>query len=163
MQQFNLKLLLDFLQTKINALLAYDSITQEKLNQLAGKTVAVMLHNMNITIYIDFVENHFYLNTEKQYEPSLTLKGTPTAFLRLLRQSENYSVNQAVQVEGDLHLAQVLQASLRDLNIDWVEIIAPYTGDVVAGGLEQVGLGIKKWWQATRQTLWGKFRRVCSR
>lgn len=154
MKHFNIKLLLDFLQTNINALLAHDKITQEKLNTLMGKTVAIELSNLDCVIYIDFEQDIFYLDTEKHREPILTLKGTPSAFLRLMQQSQAYAVTQAIQIEGDLHVAQMLQKIARNLNIDWVEIIAPYTGDVIAEGVDKSARGIHRWWKTTRTALW---------
>ncbi len=154
MQQFNTKLLLSAVQTKINALLNYDKHTQKKLSMLAGKTIVIILQNIDLTVYIDFEQDYFYLDTEKTRDPILTLKGTPTAFFRMMQQSGTYSVTQAIQVEGDLHIAQTLQAAMRDLNIDWVEIIAPYTGDIIADGIDKSLRGVHNWWQSTRIALW---------
>lgn len=154
MKNFNLKLLLDFLQTHVNTLLNYDKPTQEKLNALAGKTVALVFQKIDITLYIDFEQDYFYLDTEKTREPVLMLKGTPTAFLRMTQQSGTYSVTQSIQVEGDLQVAQMLQICLRQLNIDWVEIIAPYTGDIIADGVDKSARAVHRWWQSTRGALW---------
>jgi ubiquinone biosynthesis protein UbiJ len=46
-----------------------------------------------------------------------------------------------IEINGDAHIASVLQNTFRAIEIDWEEILSNYVGDTVA---HQVGVGVRK-------------------
>ncbi len=48
--------------------------------------------------------------------------------------------NGGIEIKGDAHVASVFQNTLREIEIDWEELLSKYTGDAIA---YQLGRGAK--------------------
>ncbi|MGH8595836.1 MAG: ubiquinone biosynthesis accessory factor UbiJ, partial [Gammaproteobacteria bacterium] len=89
--------------------------------------------------------------------PDVTLEGQVkdfVAFIRAHHAALGVPPSQ-LQIQGDLATAQLVQALLDDLSIDWEELLAHYLGDIAA---HQVGRGIRHGlqWLSQARAAWAE-------
>lgn len=94
---------------------------------LQGYTVAIKCTDLNKTWYISFEEQAHILDaTSNSIDVSIT--STVSGFTRYVVQKDR----SAIHIAGNMEVAQLLQQTFDDLEIDWEEEISKYTGDIIA-------------------------------
>lgn len=133
--------------------LAPDSLAQ--LGRLQGKVIAVELRGLGQTLYLLPDPQGLMVQGHYQGQPDATLSGTPVAFAEL---SLSHNPNRVlfrgdVEISGDIRLGQDFKRILDQLEVDWEEVLAQYTGDVVAHKLGDLLRGIGQWGNNALATL----------
>ena len=114
--------------------------------------VSEHLHNRCICLYLDGIDTQLYLRfndqavyvfAESEAQPDATIKGTPIALATAGMNGQAHTEN--IQLEGDLQAAQAFEQLLKQIDIDWEEIISRYTGDAIAYQLGNIVRGLKHW------------------
>lgn len=95
--------------------------------QLRTRTIAIKCSDLNKTWYISFEEEIHVLDAIAS-QIDVTITSTVSGFTRYALQQDH----SAIHIAGNMHVAQLLQQIFDDLAIDWEEVIAKYTGDVIA-------------------------------
>ncbi len=94
---------------------------------LHGHTISITCSDLNKTWYISFEEKiHVVDSTAATVD--VTITSTIAGFIRHAIHKDHA----AVHIAGNIHVAQLLQQSFDNLDIDWEEEISKYTGDVIA-------------------------------
>lgn len=120
--------------------LRYDAGTSAKLSKLSNKWVKVEVQPIAYVVFIELSERPRIAN-DCGDEPDLVVKGSPGAFLSYLT-GKSHS---AIEISGDVALAQQLAAIAKDLEIDWEAKLAEYLGDVPAHAVGRRLRGLSSW------------------
>ena len=114
-------------------LIAMDAGCQPALARLQGKQLSVTLRDLKLTLVISASQDALLFNqhnelTDCQISADIsTLKQLrdPSQLTRLIK-------TDALQIDGDLHVAQQFSQFLQQLNPDWQQALAQYVGDALA-------------------------------
>jgi ubiquinone biosynthesis protein UbiJ len=133
-----------------NGYLRLDAESRHNLKPLQGKIVKIYLVDWNWQSYWLFTANHIQIITNYQGTPDTAIQGSLPDFLRTLHASaNNISSFSALEIQGDIEVAQQLQLLLRKIEIDWEELLSHYTGDLVAHYFGGQVRRIVKWGKST--------------
>jgi ubiquinone biosynthesis accessory factor UbiJ len=118
----------------INLALRYDTATRLELNKLQGKVIAIKITQPEINFFvIPGIEQLRLLN---QHEGSidLSISGSLISLVNLSiksRDGDTFNLKNAeVKVNGDLGLLADVYSLLKNVDIDWEEILCEFMGDI---------------------------------
>ena len=120
-------------------------IVSDKLN---GKYVCLHLDGIGLALYFHFTNGSVFLLDGCQRPVDATIQGTPLALAAV---SMSGSANtRDMKIDGNLQVVQAFERLLKEIDIDWEEIISHYTGDAIAFQLGKLARGFKKWGEQSR-------------
>jgi ubiquinone biosynthesis protein UbiJ len=122
------------LESMCNRALRMDPEAIAAVEALAGKILALELTPASLTLYLIPGPGGLQLAGACPGEPDTRIRGTPLAFARL--GLSHCVADGDVEISGDVALGRQLQAILGRLDLDWEELLARLTGDLLA---HQVG------------------------
>ena len=125
---------LAMLEQALNAALALDPKTLERLSCLEGRLIAIELRGTGITLTLQpTTEGKLRLMGDFDGEVDTTLRGAPFALLRMStgRTGEGMFSGE-VEIDGDVELGQQIQRIFEKLDIDWEEHLSRISGDIIA-------------------------------
>ena len=127
---------LELLERLVNRLLAADPETREALAGLAGKAAQVELLNTALPALLLAPTADGVALREKGEgdEGDVLIRGTPLALLGYFvgAQAGKPNLASALEISGDLRLAQDFQRALQGFEPDWEERLARWVGDLPA-------------------------------
>ena len=127
---------LELLERLVNRLLAADPETREALADLAGKAAQVELLNTALPALLLAPTADGVALREKGEgdEGDVLIRGTPLALLGYFvgAQAGKPNLASALEISGDLRLAQDFQRALQGFEPDWEERLARWVGDLPA-------------------------------
>lgn len=117
----------------LNPLIALDPDSQQKLRRLQGKQLAFRLRGFGWRLVITAQPNGLWLNChEEPVDCAIEVDASalkqltdPSQLTRLIRDDK-------LQITGDLLTLQQFSAFFQQLNPDWQDKLALYTGDALA-------------------------------
>jgi len=124
--------------------LKHDSVTQEALAKLSGKTLRVTLSDWRLDMVMSIQDDGSILvsayNIEEEADASI--EGTLSGFLSTAIQGgDSAAAREAgVTVHGDLGVAQSLQHIITNLDIDWDGALSAVVGNSLA---QVIGDGVR--------------------
>lgn len=125
------------LEAALNAALALDPATVQKLAALEGRVIAIDIKGMGISLYLLPTIDGLKLMGHFDGEADTTLRGAPFDLFRMSGGKAGEGLfSGAVTIDGDVELGQRIQRIFRQLEIDWEEHLSRLTGDIIA---HQVG------------------------
>lgn len=137
----------------LNRYLRFDPAALQRLQAFSGKVIALELQGLDWVFYLmPGCDGIRALNT---YSGTVDtrLSGTPWAMMRMGTQKETDGETRAalfsgtVRISGDAELGRQFKAVLDSVEIDWEELLAQVTGDVIA---HQVGNAVSS------AQIWGR-------
>lgn len=139
-------MLLNTLNTAINAYLNADSTSHIRLIKLNGKTFQLTLLPFHYTCYGRFHEGKLHLSQETPEHIHVAIHGTPLQLACLhftdIKERHRFFAND-IHITGDPAIAQEITHIFDEINIDWEEIASHYIGDAPAYRLGQFFVGAK--------------------
>lgn len=120
------------LETAVNTALKYDPGTRARLAELSGEVLALELSAPRLHLFLCIEDEWVAVRHQWEGEVTTELRGSATAFLRLLRDTGVTPASLGVTVIGSSTFLAELQEILHDLDIDWEEPLAQLIGDVPA-------------------------------
>jgi len=136
------------LEQAVNAAIALDPYTAQRLGRLEGKVIAVRLRGLDMTFYLAPQHNGLKVMSHYAGPPDTVLTGSPFDLARM-GSGEGFSAGQ-VSIDGDVELGQRIQQIIGGLDIDWEEHLSRVTGDVVA---HKVGNAARSFFAWTRSAV----------
>ncbi|MCW9027449.1 MAG: SCP2 sterol-binding domain-containing protein [Kangiella sp.] len=135
------------IEMMINQTVRLDPDAQSRLWSLNNKIIKVVLTDLNINFFI-VIEDSLILvkpDINKQFNAELT--GSSASFFNLaLNEKGSDSIFKGeVHFAGEIGTAQNFQNFFKQLNIDWEEHLAQYTGDIVAHTMVSHGKKVGDW------------------
>jgi ubiquinone biosynthesis protein UbiJ len=147
-------MLTQLMQGAGNRLLDFDPETRDRLAAVAGKVVCVELTGVPRPLYLKPHQTGMALTDVHSGAVDLTLRGSPFAFARYaLAGEETGTTVSGVQIDGDAVLAQHFVKLLRQLDVDWEELLAQFLGDIGAHQFMRVAGGLRQWAEQVSGTL----------
>jgi ubiquinone biosynthesis accessory factor UbiJ len=134
--------LLAAIEQALNHYLALDPRALEQMAVLEGRVLGVELRGLAVTFYLLPGRGGVQVLGHYEGDADARLSGTPVALARLGlgANAPGMLFSGEVRIEGDTELGQTFRRILDDMDIDWEEQLARYTGDLVA---HQVGRGLR--------------------
>jgi len=134
------------LEQALNAALALDPKTLERLARLQGRVIAIELKGTGIRMVLEPGMQGLRLMSHFDGEVDTTLCGAPFALLRMStgRTGEGMFSGE-VEIDGDVELGQQIQRVFEKLDIDWEEHLSRLGGDIIAHQIGNTVRGLFNW------------------
>lgn len=146
-------MVLSILEIASNHVLEFDPSTQERLQKLTGKTIAVEIKQFQ-TVYLTPGERGLALTHEEQ-PTNVTIKATLRALVKLSQQDID-DVELApgeLEIIGDALVGQRFAKLLSELDIDWEGLLADKVGDNATHMLGTAGRAFSDLFQQGQNSL----------
>ena len=151
---------LSAVEAAINAWLKLDDEALPRFAELDGKIIRLHITGLDFNLYffpsasgIQVLGN--YPSEEDGGVVDATIHGSPMALIRL-GTSSNASetlLKSDVEIDGDMHVAEKFSAILKEVDIDWEELLSKLVGDIIAHQAGQVARGATSWFQETVEAM----------
>ncbi len=143
------------IETALERYLSLDPEVAARLAHLHGKVMEVEVRGPDLHFYLLPTGHGIQVQGHYEGTPDACLRGAPLSLARLAlsAQGRRTLFSGAVQLEGDAELGQALQNILNAVDIDWEELLARLTGDVVAHQAGNAVRGAQQWAARTRESL----------
>lgn len=115
----------------INAALRYDPATRIGLAQLEGKIIALQITTPGITIFVMPMDDELRLMGNWDGDVDTRISGSLLALAQLSQTEIHNLKDSGVTVMGDLSLLADMQRLVKNLDIDWEEMLSQFTGDII--------------------------------
>lgn len=111
----------------INAALAVDDISRERLGELNDKVISIEETTLSICIAVSIVSNRVQLLNDFDGEADVTLRGDYSSLIGLVKSSDAL-YGSKIRIEGELGVAETLRSIVGQLDIDVESLLAPAIG-----------------------------------
>lgn len=139
------------LETAFNTWLKLDAETHsnalERLQALQGKLICLHISNPDLKLYFLPTADNVRVTTEYDAEPDVTIHGSALALMRLSNAEDTGKavLEQGIKIDGDMGLGNRFSDILRDIDVDWEELLSRVVGDVVAHQMGHLARTTKGW------------------
>ena len=143
---------LNALEKALNRALSLDESRQDKIKELDGKVLKIIITPLNVSFFIVFRDDEMQLLADYDQQANTVIESSPLGLIRLsfLPASKVRSLfNDQIKMTGDTEFGQEIKKLFDEVDIDWEGHLAQFTGDVVA---YQVGSFVRNGLAFTRQT-----------
>ena len=151
---------LSAVEAAINAWLKLDDEALPRFAELDGKIICLHIIGLDFNLYffpsasgIQVLGN--YPSEEDGGVVDATIHGSPMALIRLSTSSNSGEtlLKSDVEIDGDMHVAEKFSAILKEVDIDWEELLSKLVGDIIAHQAGQVARGATNWFQETVEAM----------
>ena len=115
----------------INAALRYDPATRTGLTRLEGKILAVQISAPALNFFIMPMDDELRLMGNWDGDVDTRITGSLPALAQLAQTEIHNLKDSGVTAMGDLSLLADYQRLLKNLDIDWEDMLSQFTGDIV--------------------------------
>lgn len=115
----------------LNAALRYDPATRIGLAQLEGKILAVQITAPALNFFVMPLDDELRLMGNWEGDVDTRITGSLLALAQLSQTETHNLKDSGVTVMGDLSLLTDLQRLMKNLDIDWEEMLSQFTGDII--------------------------------
>jgi ubiquinone biosynthesis accessory factor UbiJ len=141
------KTALSILESAMNNYLKLDPELLPQLKALEGKILAVLIKELNITLYFSPSADGICVQDNIHGEPDAILSGSIFNLLRLGITRGNDANRKLfandIHVKGDTEFGFEFKRIIDNMEIDWEEHLSRITGDVIAHNLGEFARGIR--------------------
>ena len=151
---------LSAVETAINAWLKLDDEALPRFAELDSKIIRLHITGLDINLYffpsatgIQILGN--YPSEEDGGVVDATIHGSPMALIRLSTSNNagESMLKSDVEIDGDMHVAEKFSAILKDVDIDWEELLSKLVGDIIAHQAGQTVRGATSWFKETAEAM----------
>lgn len=115
----------------LNAALQYDPATRIGLARLSGKILAVNITAPNLHVFVMAMDDELRLMNHWDGAVDTRISGSLLALAQLSQTEIHNLKDSGVSVMGDISLLADLQQLLKNVDIDWEEMLSQFTGDII--------------------------------
>ena len=139
------------LETAFNAWLALDAQThgnaRSRLQALQGKLICLHISNPDVQLYFLPTADQVRVTTRYAAAPDVTMHGSALGLMRLSASNDagKAMLEHGIKIDGDMGLGNHFSQILREIDVDWEELLSRAVGDVVAHHLGQVVRNAQGW------------------
>ena len=139
------------IETAFNAWLALDAETygtaQTQLQSLQGKLICLHVTNPDLRLYFLPTAERVMVASDYAATPDVTIHGSAIALMHLANANDSGKAMLAngIKIDGDLGLGTRFSQILREVDIDWEELLSRAVGDLVAHQMGQLARTSKGW------------------
>ncbi|MFW5432512.1 MAG: SCP2 domain-containing protein [Methylophilaceae bacterium] len=151
---------LSAVETAINAWLKLDAEALPRFAELDGRIIRLHITGLDFNLYffpsasgIQVLGN--YPSEEDGGIVDATIHGSPIALIKLGTSSNagEAMLKSDVEIDGDMRVAETFSAILKEVDIDWEELLSKLVGDIVAHQAGQVARGANSWFKDTVEVM----------
>ncbi len=151
---------LSVVETTINAWLKLDDEALPRFAELDGKIIRLHITGLDFNLYffpsassIQVLGN--YPSEEDGGVVDATIHGSPMALIKLGTSSNagETMLKSDVEIDGELRVAEAFSAILKEVDIDWEELLSKLVGDIVAHQAGQVARGASSWFKESVEAM----------
>jgi len=151
---------LSTVETAINAWLKLDDEALPRFAELDGKIIRLHITGLDFNLYffpsasgIQVLGN--YPSEEDGGVVDATIHGSPMALIRLGTSSNagETLLKSDVEIDGDMRVAEKFSAILKEVDIDWEELLSKLVGDIIAHQAGQVARSASSWFTETIEAM----------
>lgn len=151
---------LSAIEAAINAWLKLDGEALPRFSELDGKIIRLHITGLDLNLYflpaasgIQVIGN--YPSEEDGGIVDATIHGSPMALIRLSTASNSGAtlLESDVEIDGDMRVAEKFSAILREVDIDWEELLSKLVGDIVAHQAGQATRSVSGWLKESAQSM----------
>jgi len=152
--------LLSAIETAFNTWLKLDGESLSRMQALEDKIIQFHITGLEINLYFFPSENGIQVlgNYPDHTEGGMvdaTIHGSPLALISLAT-ADNAGeslLKSDVEIDGDMRVAELFSAILRDVDIDWEEHLSAFVGDIMAHQTGNALRGVTNWIKDTHQSM----------
>jgi ubiquinone biosynthesis accessory factor UbiJ len=144
------------LESVVNRYLRLDPMAGTRLAGLDGRVIALELRGLDLMLVFRVKNRGIAIIDDPDCQPDTVLQGTPLGITRLGLGRGNATgtlFSGDVEISGDVETGQAFKAVLDAIDIDWEELLARFTGDILAHRLGNAARHAGRWLDHTRLTL----------
>ncbi len=147
--------LVQILETIFSQYLALDPEMSSLLGELEGKCIGFELTEPEIRLYCRPHDKSVTLQNDCEEEPDCVIKGTALDLLKMMRSDDPaQSLSRGeIEIVGDSRVAQDFSDILKNIDIDWEELVSKVTGDFAAHRIGNAVRQTKGWIAETLEAL----------
>lgn len=135
----------------INTALQYDPATRLGFARLEGKILAVQITAPAINLFVMPMDDELRLMGNWDGDVDTRISGSLIALAQLAQTEVHNLKDSGVTVMGDLALLADYQRLLKNLDIDWEDMLSQFTGDIIGHQTAQL-IRAKMGWVKDRAT-----------
>ncbi len=139
-----------------NRLLGFDEVALKACHEMQGHCIAIDITDLNFQLYCHPGSWGIRLSRNPPtQEVDATLSGRFMALVNLASKDEKIStsIQERVSFTGNVAHAQKMQKLLTDFDIDWEEVLARYSGDIVAFQIHNRARKLGAWLQQSANSI----------
>lgn len=148
-------MLLSLLEQAVNRVLEVDPESLERLAELDGRRIALVVHQIEKTLVLCPGADGIRVEPGPGQDADVTLIASPPVIARIAAQGlkdVSYTPGE-LEIQGDALLAQKFAHILGGLNIDWEELLSQQTGDIPARFISRQVAQALAWTQETHAVM----------
>lgn len=128
----------------VNRVLALDPDAHQRLQALAGKSLAVYIEGFSEPLRVDFREDGLQLGLGEA-EAVAVIHTTAGALIQLALSQGKGGTPKDLRFQGDVGFVQDVQRFFGQLHLDWEEPVAQVAGDLAAQQFGSAVRGLADW------------------
>lgn len=119
----------------------------QRLQALQGKLICLHIRNPDLRLYFLPTAEQVRVSSDYDATPDVTISGSALAFMRLSAAEDTGKsmLEQGIRIEGDMGLGNHFSQILREVDIDWEELLSRAVGDIVAHQMGQLARDAQGW------------------
>ncbi len=129
--------LVESVEAALNLLLKTRPMLGERLQNLSGKTLRIVLLPQNWTLLIRLHAEGIELSQDSDFDADVTLKGELGVLIKLITEPRSVLFGQGAKIDGDAALLQRIQKAMREPGLDWELWLSEQLGDLPTSALTQ--------------------------
>ncbi|WP_298609567.1 SCP2 sterol-binding domain-containing protein [uncultured Thiothrix sp.] len=147
------------LEAAFNAWLKLDEKThghaRQRLQALQGKLIHLRITNPGFDLYFLPTAEQVRISASYDAQPDVSIQGSALAFMRLAQAEDNGKamLENGIKLDGDLGLGTEFSKILREIDVDWEELLSQAVGDTVAHQAGQMARNTKGWLDQSAQAM----------
>ncbi len=126
--------LLGIVESALNRYLALDPEVSGQLAELEDACIALRLEAPDVEVYCEPRARSLHLLAGCERSPDCSIQGSALSLIKLLRSDEPTALLHSgeVKIHGDSRIAQRFSDILKQMEIDWEELMSKLVGDFAA-------------------------------
>lgn len=147
------------LEAAFNTWLALDEKTygqaRQRLQALQGKLIHLRISNPGFDLYFLPTAEQVRISTSYEALPDVSIQGSALAFMRLAQAEDSGKamLENGIKLEGDLGLGTEFSNILREIEVDWEELLSQVVGDTIAHQAGQMARNTQGWLDQSAQAM----------
>ena len=139
------------LETAFNLWLELDTKThgtaRQQLQALQGKLICLHITNPDLHLYFLPTADSVWVTYAYDAIPDVTIHGSALAMMRLSQAQDpsKAMLQNGITLDGDMGLGAYFSKILREIDVDWEELLSAAVGDMLAYQMAQLGRQAKGW------------------
>lgn len=147
------------LEAAFNTWLALDEKTygqaRQRLQALQGKLIHLRISNPGFDLYLLPTAEQVRISASYEALPDVSIQGSALAFMRLTQAEDSGKamLENGIKLEGDLGLGTEFSNILREIEVDWEELLSQAVGDTIAHQAGQMARNTQGWLDQSAQAM----------